>query len=96
MLLGASQELLNVTRPSMFLVDFRTTQYNPDPTRTQPGLGWVLGRRLRPSVGSGLWLGNLAWVRAPNLGFKRNIYAKARDYINYAFFAYNIKYFLYN
>jgi hypothetical protein len=78
------------------MIDFRTTQYNPDPTRTQPGLGWVLGRRLRPSIGSGLQLGNPAWVRGPNLGYKHNIHAKARDYIKYAFFACHIMYFLYN
>jgi hypothetical protein len=72
------------------------TQYNPDPTRTQPGLGWVLGRRLRPSFGSGLYLGDPVWVWVPNLGYKRNIYAKARDYINYAYFVCNIQYFLYN
>jgi hypothetical protein len=73
-----------------------TTIARPDIARSQPGLGWVLGRRLRPTVGSGLRLGNPAWVRPPNLGYKHDIRAKAHDHINYAFLACNIEYFLYN
>jgi hypothetical protein len=32
-------------------LDFRITQPIPDPTQTQPRLGWVLGRILRPNLG---------------------------------------------
>ncbi|KAJ6163916.1 hypothetical protein N7497_003895 [Penicillium chrysogenum] len=39
-------------------LDFRKTQLDPDPTRTQPGLGWVLGRDLRPSTGLGPQIGS--------------------------------------
>jgi len=63
------------------VVDFRTTQPNPDPTRT----GLDFGSEFLIQY----------WIWDPNLDYKYCKYIYICNYINYTIFSCNIGYFYY-